>query len=51
MNAAPLVSPVYRIHHPLPLDSGQVLENCEIAYETYGTLRRTPRMPCWCATR
>ncbi len=38
MNAAPPVSPVYRIPHPLPLDSGQVLEACEIAYETYGTL-------------
>ncbi|MEO0057860.1 MAG: hypothetical protein RIT17_1333, partial [Pseudomonadota bacterium] len=31
-------SPVYRLPHPLPLDSGQVLEACEIAYETYGTL-------------
>ena len=38
MNAAPPASPVYRISQPLPLDSGQVLENCEIAYETYGTL-------------
>jgi homoserine O-acetyltransferase len=37
MNAAP-VSPVYRVPHPLSLDSGQVLEGCEIAYETYGTL-------------
>ncbi len=38
MNAAPPVSPVCTIPHPLPLDSGQVLEGCEIAYETYGTL-------------
>lgn len=37
MNAAPL-SKVYSIPHPLPLDSGQVLEGAEIAYETYGTL-------------
>ena len=37
MNAAPF-SPVYRVPHPLSLDSGQVLEGCEIAYETYGTL-------------
>ena len=37
MNAAP-VSPVYRVPHPLSLDSGQVLEGCEIAYETYGML-------------
>jgi homoserine O-acetyltransferase/O-succinyltransferase len=37
MNAAPL-SPVYRVPHPLPLDSGQALEGCDIAYETYGTL-------------
>ncbi|MFN9497081.1 MAG: homoserine O-acetyltransferase, partial [Erythrobacteraceae bacterium] len=37
MNAAP-VSPVYRVPHPLSLDSGQVLEGCQIAYETYGTL-------------
>ena len=38
MNAAPPVSPVYRLPDPLPLDSGQALEGCEIAYETYGTL-------------
>lgn len=31
-------SPVYRIPHPLPLDSGQVLDGAEIAYETYGML-------------
>ncbi len=37
MNAAP-ISPVYRIPHPLPLDSGQELEGAEIAYETYGAL-------------
>jgi homoserine O-acetyltransferase len=37
MNAAP-VSKVYRVPQPLSLDSGQVLEGCEIAYETYGTL-------------
>ena len=37
MNTAPL-SKVYAIPHPLPLDSGQVLEACEIAYETYGNL-------------
>jgi homoserine O-acetyltransferase/O-succinyltransferase len=37
MNAAP-VSKVYQVPHPLPLDSGQALEACEIAYETYGTL-------------
>ena len=29
---------IYRIPHPLTLDSGQVLESCEIAYQTYGTL-------------
>ena len=33
MNAAPPVSPVYRLPHPLSLDSGQALEGCEIAYE------------------
>ncbi|MEQ5787727.1 homoserine O-acetyltransferase [Erythrobacter sp. NFXS35] len=37
MNAAPLSS-VYSLPHPLPLDSGQVLEGAQIAYETYGTL-------------
>ena len=37
MNTAPL-SKVYAIPHPLPLDSGQVLEAGEIAYETYGNL-------------
>lgn len=37
MNAAP-ISPVYHLTHPLPLDSGQVLEGAEIAYETYGML-------------
>jgi homoserine O-acetyltransferase len=37
MNAAP-ASPVYRVPNPLPLDSGQALEGCEIAYTTYGTL-------------
>jgi homoserine O-acetyltransferase len=31
-------SSLYRIPQPLPLDSGQVLKRCEIAYETYGTL-------------
>jgi homoserine O-acetyltransferase/O-succinyltransferase len=33
-----LASPVFAIPDPLPLDSGQVLEGAEIAYETYGTL-------------
>ena len=37
MNAAP-ISQVYAIPHALPLDSGQVLEGAQIAYETYGTL-------------
>ena len=37
MNAAP-ASNAYAIPDPLPLDSGQVLERAEIAYETYGTL-------------
>ncbi len=37
MNAAP-ISLVYRIPDPLPLDSGQVLDDAQIAYETYGTL-------------
>jgi len=33
-----LPSKIYAIAEPLPLDSGQVLEACEIAYETYGEL-------------
>ncbi|KPF64015.1 homoserine O-acetyltransferase MetX [Porphyrobacter sp. AAP60] len=37
MNAAPATL-VYAIPDPLPLDSGQVLEGAQIAYETYGTL-------------
>ncbi|GIX19893.1 MAG: homoserine O-acetyltransferase [Erythrobacter sp.] len=37
MNSVPL-SKAYALPHPLPLDSGQVLEACQIAYETYGTL-------------
>ncbi len=37
MNAAP-ISTVYDIPHPLPLDSGQVLDDAQIAYETYGAL-------------
>lgn len=37
MNVAP-ASPVYRIPHPLPLDSGQMLDGAEIAYCTYGEL-------------
>lgn len=31
-------SSLYRIPHPLPLDSGQMLEDAEIAFCTYGTL-------------
>jgi homoserine O-acetyltransferase len=38
MNRAAAHSPVYRLPNPLPLDGGQVLENCEIAYQTHGTL-------------
>ncbi len=37
MNATPATL-VYAIPDPLPLDSGQVLDGAQIAYETYGTL-------------
>ncbi|MEP1421755.1 MAG: homoserine O-acetyltransferase [Erythrobacter sp.] len=33
-----LASKVHALNDALPLDSGQVLEHCEIAYETYGEL-------------
>lgn len=33
-----LASKIYTIPDVLPLDSGRVLEGCEIAYETYGEL-------------
>ena len=36
--AAAVPNPVFRLPHPLPLDSGQVLENAGIAYQTYGDL-------------
>jgi homoserine O-acetyltransferase len=35
----PIASKIYAIPEPLTLDSGQVLERCEIAYETYGELK------------
>jgi homoserine O-acetyltransferase len=38
MNAAAPVSQIYRLPDFLPLDSGQALEQAEIAYETYGRL-------------
>ena len=34
----PIASKIYAIPEPLALDSGQVLEGAEIAYETYGEL-------------
>ena len=40
MTASP-VSKVFLLPQTLPLDSGQVLEGGEIAYETYGELNET----------
>ena len=37
MNSAP-ASKIHRLEDALPLDSGQVLEGAQIAYETYGDL-------------